>query len=84
MYGIDITPGDQRFVPLLHAALEGPTEAFMQGSFLVDYIPILRYVPAWVPGAGFQKEAAEAKQRVQDLAEMSVKFVQEQLKVSFS
>ena len=69
MYGIDITPGDQRFVSLLHAALEGPTEAFMQGSFLVDYIPILRYVPAWVPGAGFQKKFARWRHLAADLLE---------------
>ncbi|KAM5530763.1 hypothetical protein V8D89_015570 [Ganoderma adspersum] len=69
MYGIDITPGDQRFVPLLHAALEGPTEAFLQGSFLVDYIPILRHVPAWVPGAGFQKKFARWRHLAAELLE---------------
>ncbi|TFK86630.1 cytochrome P450 [Polyporus arcularius HHB13444] len=58
MYGVDITPEDPKYVPLLHAALEGPTEAFLPGSFLVENIPILQYVPAWVPGAGFQKKFA--------------------------
>ena len=27
------------------------------GTYLVDIFPILRYVPSWVPGATFQKEA---------------------------
>ena len=27
------------------------------GTYLVDIFPILRYVPGWVPGATFQKEA---------------------------
>nr|VWO99561.1 Cytochrome P450 monooxygenase CYP52X1 [Ganoderma boninense] len=69
MYGIDIAPGDQRFVPLLHAALEGPTEAFMQGSFLVEHIPLLRFVPAWVPGAGFQKKFARWRHLATELLE---------------
>ena len=27
------------------------------GTYLVDIFPILRYIPSWVPGATFQKEA---------------------------
>jgi len=27
------------------------------GAYLVDTMPILRYIPSWVPGAGFQKTA---------------------------
>ena len=58
MYGIEVAPGDQRYIPLLHEALEGPTQALMQGSYLVEHIPILQHVPAWVPGAGFQRKFA--------------------------
>ncbi|KAI0258094.1 cytochrome P450, partial [Gloeopeniophorella convolvens] len=29
------------------------------GSFLVDIIPALKYVPEWVPGAGFKRKARE-------------------------
>ncbi|RPD74228.1 cytochrome P450 [Lentinus tigrinus ALCF2SS1-7] len=67
MYGIDITPEDPKYVSLLHDALEGPTEGFMAGSFLVENIPLLRYVPAWVPGAGFQKKFARWRRLVGDL-----------------
>ena len=28
------------------------------GAFLVDIIPILKYVPEWFPGANFQRKAA--------------------------
>ena len=33
-------------------------ELLIPGSFLVDIIPILKYVPEWFPGAKFQRKAA--------------------------
>ena len=69
MYGINVAPGDRHFVPLLHAALEGPTEAFMQGSFVVEHVPLLQYVPAWMPGAGFQKKFARWRRLATELLE---------------
>ena len=59
MYGIDVTPEDEKYLPLLHEALEGPTETLLAGSALVEYVPVLQYLPAWFPGAGFQKDAAK-------------------------
>ena len=71
MYGIDVEPGDTNsLVPLLHDALQGPTEAFIPGSFLVEQFPLLQYVPAWVPGAGFQKKFARWRLLVKDLLEL--------------
>lgn len=42
----------------IEVALEGLTEAGVPGAFLVDIMPILKYVPAWFPGAGFKRKAA--------------------------
>ena len=36
-------------------------KALLPGMFLVDYIPLLKHVPAWVPGAGFQNVAKRCK-----------------------
>jgi len=33
--------------------------ALNPGTYLVDFIPALKYVPDWVPGAGFKKTAKE-------------------------
>ncbi|KAL0064462.1 hypothetical protein AAF712_008626 [Marasmius tenuissimus] len=35
------------------------THVVSPGTFLVDTIPWLKYVPDWMPGAGFKKQAAE-------------------------
>jgi len=39
----------------------------MPGTFLVDQIPLLKYVPAWFPGAGFQRKAEECKRLTKDM-----------------
>ncbi|KAM5539712.1 hypothetical protein V8D89_006525 [Ganoderma adspersum] len=57
-YGI--SPKDQHDEALA-LAKEGVrifTEAFVPGKYLVESFPILKYVPPWFPGAGFQRQAA--------------------------
>jgi hypothetical protein len=39
-------------------------------SFLQDTIPALKYVPSWVPGAGFQSEAKIWRKAARDLLEV--------------
>ena len=56
-YGIEIKQTDDPFVELAETAIKSLSEAATFGAFLVDFIPILRYVPEYVPGAGFQKKA---------------------------
>ena len=38
--------------------MDAAAELLIAGAFLVDLIPILKYVPAWFPGAKFQSKAA--------------------------
>ncbi len=45
----------------LALAVEGAdiaVEALAPGKYLVESFPILRYIPPWFPGAGFQRKAA--------------------------
>ncbi|KAJ6553092.1 cytochrome P450 [Mycena capillaripes] len=57
-YGIQVTDHDDPYVALAEEAVEGLTTALVPGRFLVDALPILKYVPAWFPGAGFKRKAA--------------------------
>ncbi|TFK35243.1 cytochrome P450 [Crucibulum laeve] len=56
-YGIDIKPSDDPYISLAEQAIAGVIECSVPGAFLVDFIPALRYVPEWVPGAGFKTKA---------------------------
>ena len=39
-------------------------KALIPGTFLVDTFPFLKYVPLWIPGAGFQKNALEWRRQL--------------------
>ncbi|TFK23029.1 cytochrome P450 [Coprinopsis marcescibilis] len=55
-YGIRIKRENDPYVHLGEAAVDGLVQAGTPGRYLVDSIPILRYIPSWFPGAGFQEE----------------------------
>jgi len=60
-YGIDIADRDDEHIAVAEKAMEAFSEGFNPGTFWVDFLPILKHVPAWMPGAGFQRKAAEWK-----------------------
>ncbi|KAL0954892.1 hypothetical protein HGRIS_003825 [Hohenbuehelia grisea] len=57
-YGIQVLDSGDPYIDVAEKAVAGVTQAVHPGRFLVDLFPILKYVPAWVPGAGFRKKAA--------------------------
>ncbi|KAF8992253.1 cytochrome P450 [Cyathus striatus] len=60
-YGIDIKKTDDPFVNLAEEAIRTLGIAAVPGTFLVDIIPALKYLPEWFPGAGFKRTAREWK-----------------------
>ena len=57
-YSINVRPFNDPYIKTAEEAMEAATELVIPGAFLVDIIPILKYVPAWFPGAKFQRKAA--------------------------
>ncbi|KAE9397657.1 cytochrome P450 [Gymnopus androsaceus JB14] len=56
-YGIHVQPNND---PDIHAAekmISVLNIAGLPGAFLVDTLPILKYVPSWFPGASFKRKA---------------------------
>ena len=56
-YGIPIREHDDPYLALAKEAIHTIAAAVVPGAFLVDFIPFLKYIPEWVPGAGFQTTA---------------------------
>ncbi|KAH8099402.1 cytochrome P450 [Cristinia sonorae] len=56
-YGIDIQPHDDPYIEIGEKSLQALSASTNAGSYLVDMMPILRYVPYWFPGANFQVQA---------------------------
>ena len=57
-YGIKIRPYNDPYIKMAEEAMVAIAELLIPGAFLVDIIPILKYVPEWFPGAKFQSKAA--------------------------
>ena len=57
-YGIKIRPYNDPYIKMAEEAMVAIAELLIPGAFLVDIIPVLKYVPEWFPGAKFQSKAA--------------------------
>ena len=64
---MEVTSSKDKFIELAEKAVGGSVEAFTPGNFWVEYLPILRYLPAWFPGGGFQKKFARWRRLAGDL-----------------
>ncbi|KAJ8090245.1 hypothetical protein PM082_018841 [Marasmius tenuissimus] len=58
-YGLDVKGPNDPVVRTVERAVEMGSQAATPGKFMVDALPILKYVPAWFPGAGFKRKARE-------------------------
>ena len=52
-YGLDIKEADDPHVKRAQTAMQSILDITGSGIYLVDVLPILRYLPSWVPGATF-------------------------------
>ena len=82
-YGISVQESDDPYISMAEVAMNGAAEAGIPGAFWVDFLPILKYVPSWFPGAGFQKKAAYWRKATNAMAEKPFRLVQEQLVYKF-
>ncbi|THH30750.1 hypothetical protein EUX98_g3442 [Antrodiella citrinella] len=58
-FGKTILRMDDDYVTIAHTANIGAVQASVPGAFWVELLPFLKYIPSWVPGAGFKKFAAK-------------------------
>ena len=58
VYGIEATSPDDEYIVLEEEAQDISNKAYFPGRYLVELLPILRFVPAWFPGAQFKRDAA--------------------------
>lgn len=78
-YGITVKETGDPYLAMSEEALHGLAEAGIPGSFLVDMIPALKYVPSWFPGAGFQKKAANWRRANNKLTQLPFKHVEQEM-----
>ncbi|KAI2613241.1 cytochrome P450 [Hypoxylon sp. NC1633] len=73
-YTVDLHTFDP-LVELADRTNEQFAAATVPGAWLVDVIPALRYVPEWMPGAGFKATAKEWKATLLEFVNTPMQFV---------
>ena len=65
VYGIEIEEMNHEYVRLVTQARDVMDTIKHPGNFWLEYMPFLRYVPTWVPGASGVKYAARVRPTVE-------------------
>ena len=55
MYGMDVNGMDDHYVHTAEVAVNALGTTQVPGKFWVEFMPIFRHVPSWVPGAYFKR-----------------------------
>ncbi|PYH90001.1 cytochrome P450 oxidoreductase OrdA-like protein [Aspergillus ellipticus CBS 707.79] len=74
--------GQDPLVDLADRAMVEFSFALLPATWLVDFIPKLKYVPTWFPGAEFAKIARRYKKNVTDFSSIPYEFVKQQMRSS--
>ncbi|KAF4591050.1 hypothetical protein EYR40_009650 [Pleurotus pulmonarius] len=60
-YGIRVAPDDDYFVSLAEEAMSNLNISTITGTSFLDIFPFMKYIPSWMPGAGFKRAAEHAR-----------------------
>ncbi|KAF9786329.1 cytochrome P450 [Thelephora terrestris] len=74
-YGLDVESESDKFYSASNGAINDLSAALIPGAFLVDVLPILKYVPEWFPGAGFKKFGKTAKENIEKAVNLPFQYV---------
>ena len=78
-YGITVQEFNDPYISIAEEVLHGAAQAGIPGTFWVDFIPILKYLPSWFPGVSFKKKATCVREAINIMAEKPFRHVQEQM-----
>jgi len=67
-YGLPIKPTNDPYIEIAEKAVHQLALAVVPGKYLVDTLPWLKYIPEWVPGAGFQTDARMSRVLANEMA----------------
>ncbi|TCD63400.1 hypothetical protein EIP91_005582 [Steccherinum ochraceum] len=79
VYGMRLKSMDDEYIELAETATRGFAQALIPGAYFVDILPILRYIPCWVPGVKGRKLAEEYKPFVLGMRDMPFDEVKEKI-----
>ncbi|KAF7346388.1 O-methylsterigmatocystin oxidoreductase [Mycena sanguinolenta] len=80
VYGYNVQPSNDRFVALSENAMKKLSDSLFPGAVIVNTFPILRYLPSWMPGAGFQRYAADCQEVTKEMRQVPFDFVKDNMR----
>ncbi|RDB29524.1 hypothetical protein Hypma_015428 [Hypsizygus marmoreus] len=78
-YGHQVAEGGDEYVALADRALSSLAKAGIYGTYIVDYIPMLKHLPAWLPFASFKRQAYEWRKSVRDMVNRPFEMIKDQM-----
>ncbi|KAA1465965.1 cytochrome P450 [Dentipellis sp. KUC8613] len=78
-HGYQIKEHNDPFIINADTATDQFSKATEPGAFMVDLLPLLRYVPDWMPGTGWKRTAREWKANLAKMADMPHDFVKREM-----
>ena len=66
-YSIKVQSYNDPYIKIVEDGIAASSELLIPGAFLVDIIPILKYVPEWFIGAKFQSKAAKMRKHAENV-----------------
>ncbi|KAB8248624.1 cytochrome P450 [Aspergillus flavus] len=80
-YGYNIEPhGRDPLIDLVNESMENFSAVVKPGTWLVDVIPLLKYLPTWFPGAGFKRTGYEWRKTLLATIEKPYQLVKQHMR----
>ncbi|PCH43263.1 cytochrome P450 [Wolfiporia cocos MD-104 SS10] len=61
VYGHTVTSSEDEYVHIMDMSMKLSTQGETMSASMVDFIPMLKYLPTWMPGADFKRKAQMAR-----------------------
>ncbi|KAK2460279.1 hypothetical protein APHAL10511_007668 [Amanita phalloides] len=78
-YGWQVTNNNDHFVRLMEEAFLIHNAINKASGWLVEFFPILRFLPSWFPGNTYKRRAAFFRDRMWDIDNMPYQWAKEQI-----
>ncbi|KAF8898640.1 cytochrome P450 [Infundibulicybe gibba] len=78
-YGHQVANEGDEYVTLADRALQGLAQAGIFGTYMVDYLPILKYLPPWFPFASFQRKAMRWRRFTREMVNKPFDMVKQEM-----
>ncbi|KAJ1301841.1 hypothetical protein OPQ81_009068 [Rhizoctonia solani] len=78
-YGYEAASSKEKLVEIVEAANKGLCQAALPGNFFVNVVPWLRYVPSWLPGAGWKRQAHKWRAEKERMLHIPFNWTREQM-----